>query len=153
MILQKGKNNRLLIYFFYDKAGVVDDYIVYMLQKMKPNVKDIIFVSNGKMTEDSVKKVEPLVNHIIQRKNEGMDVMAYKAAIDYAGYEKIREYDELIMMNFTIMGPVTSLEEMFETMDAKDVDYWGLTLFHGCDGDPFGSNCEYGYLKIWNFFK
>ena len=34
MILQKGKNNRLLIYFFYDKAGVVDDYIVYMLQKM-----------------------------------------------------------------------------------------------------------------------
>ena len=69
MILQKGKNNRLLIYFFYDKAGVVDDYIVYMLQKMKPNVKDIIFVSNGKMTEDSVKKVEPLVNHIIQRKN------------------------------------------------------------------------------------
>lgn len=148
MILQKGKNNRLLIYFFYDKAGVVDDYIVYMLQKMKPNVKDIIFVSNGKMTEDSVKKVEPLVNHIIQRKNEGMDVMAYKAAIDYAGYEKIREYDELIMMNFTIMGPVTSLEEMFETMDAKDVDYWGLTLFHGCDGDPFGSNCEYGYLPM-----
>ena len=30
MILQSG-NNRLLIYFFYDKAGIVDDYIFYML--------------------------------------------------------------------------------------------------------------------------
>ena len=33
MILQSG-NNRLLIYFFYDKAGIVDDYIVYMLNKL-----------------------------------------------------------------------------------------------------------------------
>lgn len=147
MILQSG-NNRLLIYFFYDKAGIVDDYIVYMLNKLKPNVRDIIFVSNGNMTQDSKYKVEPLVSHVIERDNKGMDVMAYKTAIEYVGYKKLSEYDELIMMNFTIMGPVTSLEDMFLDMDSRDIDFWGLTLFHGCDGDPFNSKCEYGYLPL-----
>ena len=148
MILQTGKNNRLLVYFFYDKAGVVDDYILYMLEKMKPHVRDILFVSNGRMTADSLKKAQSHSDHVIERENKGMDVMAYKAAIDYMGWEKLAGYDELIMMNFTIMGPVTSLGEMFADMDSRDIDFWGLTLFHGCDGDPFGADCEYGYLPM-----
>lgn len=148
MVLQSGKNNRLLVYFFYDKAGVVDDYIIYMLKKLKPNVKDIIFVSNGDMTPRSREKVEKIADDIIEKENKGMDVMAYKAAIDFVGYEKLKKYDELIMMNFTIMGPVTPLEDMFQDMDARDIDFWGLTLFHGCDGDPFGADCEYGFLPM-----
>lgn len=148
MVLQSEKNNRLLVYFFYDKAGIVDDYIMYMLEKLKPHVKNIIFVSNGDMTPQSVKKVKRIADHVIERENKGMDVMAYKAAIDFMGYEKLKEYDELIMMNFTIMGPVTPLSDMFHNMDAKDIDFWGLTLFHGCDGDPFGAECEYGFLPM-----
>lgn len=148
MVLQSGKNNRLLVYFFYDKAGVVDDYIIYMLKKLKPNVKDIIFVSNGDMTPRSREKVEKIADDIIEKENKGMDVMAYKAAIDFVGYEKLKKYDELIMMNFTIMGPVTPLEDMFQDMDTRDIDFWGLTLFHGCDGDPFGADCEYGFLPM-----
>ena len=35
---------RLLIFFFYDKDGIVDRYIPYMLDDMKKNVNDIIFV-------------------------------------------------------------------------------------------------------------
>ncbi len=38
--------------------------------------------------------------------------------------EKLVKFDEMIMMNFTIMGPVYPLNEMFECMDAKDLDFW-----------------------------
>ncbi len=146
MVLENNINNRLLIYFFYDKDGIVDDYVVYMLKHIKPYVKEVIFVSNGDLTQESREKVKPYSEHIIERENKGMDVMAYKAAIDYKGWDKLAEYDELIMMNFTIMGPVDSFENMFTDMDKRDVDFWGITIFHGCDGDPFGCGCEYGYL-------
>lgn len=50
---------------------------------------------------------------------------------------KLVKFDEMIMMNFTIMGPVYPLNEMFECMDAKDLDFWGVTKFHKYEnGDP-----------------
>ena len=33
----------------------------------------------------------------------------------------------MIMMNFTIMGPIYPFEEMFKKMDSKDLDFWGMT--------------------------
>jgi lipopolysaccharide biosynthesis protein len=30
-------------------------------------------------------------------------------------------------MNSTIAGPVCSLPEMFDAMDARDLDLWGMT--------------------------
>ena len=41
-----------------------------------------------------------------------------QTAIDQYGWEKLVKFDEMIMMNFTIMGPVYPLNEMFECMDA-----------------------------------
>lgn len=99
------------------------------------------------MTPRSREKVEKIADDIIEKENKGMDVMAYKAAIDFVGYEKLKKYDELIMMNFTIMGPVTRLEDMFQDMDTRDIDFWGLTLFHGCDGDPFGQTASTDFFR------
>ena len=39
---------RLLIYFFYDKDGIVDRYVSYILEDMKKNVADILFVPSLK---------------------------------------------------------------------------------------------------------
>ena len=36
---------RLLIYFFYDKSGIVDNYVYEVLKSMKPFVEDILFGS------------------------------------------------------------------------------------------------------------
>ena len=44
------------------------------------------------------------------------------------------------------MGPVYPLEEMFKTMDQRDLDFWGITMFHEYkEGDPFGT-IPYGYI-------
>lgn len=145
MRLQQGKNNRILIFFFYDGAGIVDDYVIYNLKGLRPYMRKIIFVCNGKLTEDSRAKVEGTVDDVIVRSNKGFDSWAYKAGIDAEGWESLSAYDELIMANHTIMGPVDSYEEMFRTMDDADLDFWGVTKNIEIDYD-FTGCCEYGYI-------
>lgn len=136
---------RLLIFFFYDKDGIVDRYIPYMLDDMKKNVNDIIFVSNGKINDKSKPIVEKITTNILERANEGLDAWAYKEALESIGWENLKLYDEVILMNHTIMGPVYPFKEMFDKMSQKDLDFWGLTKFHEVPYDPFGI-IECGYI-------
>lgn len=144
-MLIKEDAKRLLIFFFYDKDGIVDRYIPYMLDDMKKNVRDIIFVSNGKINDKSKPIVEKITKNILERENEGLDAWAYKEALESIGWEKLKLYDEVILMNHTIMGPIYPFKEMFDAMNQKDLDFWGLTKFHEVSCDPFGI-IECGYI-------
>ena len=137
---------RLIIYFIYDKQGIVDDYICYMLDALKKNSSEIAIVCNGLLTDGSRQRLEPYADKLIVRDNKGFDVWAYKTVLDDYGWNKLSEYDEVIMMNFTIMGPVYPLEEMFSEMNKRDLDFWGVSMFHEYkEGDPFGT-IEIGYV-------
>lgn len=144
MIFDKTKK-RLLIYFFYDKEGVVDRYIDYMLKDITKYVDELLVVCNGKLTEQGHEVFSRYTNNILVRENVGFDVWAYKTALEKVGLDNLANYGEVIMMNFTIMGPLYSFSEMFEKMDSQDLDFWGITLFHKVLCDPFGT-IKYGYL-------
>lgn len=140
-----ANTKRLLIFFFYDKNGIVDDYIPYMLSDMTKNVTETFVVCNGLLTEEGRKKFEPFTEHIFVRENVGFDVWAYKEAMEQYGWEKLADYDEIILMNYTMMGPVYPFAEMFAKMDRKDVDFWGITQFFKTEDDPFGTMPD-GYI-------
>lgn len=132
--------NRQGIFFFYDPEGIVDDYIIYYLKNMIPHFKNILVVCNGKLMPEGRKRLEEL-DHItvLVRKNKGFDVWAYKTGIEYLGWDRLQnEIDELIMFNFTIMGPVDSFDDMFLEMDQRDLDFWGVTIHNGAGFDPWG---------------
>lgn len=146
MIIDEKNAKRLIAYFIYDKQGIVDDYIIYMLRALKENSSEIAVVVNGKLTPESRTKLTDITPTVIVRENKGLDVWAYKTVLDYYGWDNLVTYDEVIMMNFTIMGPVYPLQEMFESMSARDIDFWGITMYHKYEkGDPFGT-IECGYI-------
>ena len=51
--------NRLVIYFFYDAKGIVDEYNIVLLNDMMKNCRDLLVVSNGKLSEDGKKSFWP----------------------------------------------------------------------------------------------
>lgn len=138
---------RLLIYSLYDKDGIVDRYVEYILNKIKPFVKEIIIVVNGQLSISGRKKLEQITsqNNIIVRANKGFDIWGYKTGMDSYGWDKLSNFDEIILMNDTVFGPVDSFDEMFEVMDKKNVDFWGITAGNRENYDPFGI-IEYGYI-------
>lgn len=149
MRLNDKKNiTRLGIFFFYDNDGVVDDYVMYMLEDMVLNTTHNIVVCNGKLTEEGKKRFETLPNtDILVRENKGFDVWAYKSALEYYGWDVLDTYDEIFMYNFTIMGPIGHFSTMFQEMNQRDLDFWGITIHNGAPFDPWG-NMEDGTIPI-----
>lgn len=144
MLIKSENAKRLAIYFFYDKRGIVDRYVPYFLEDLKKNVSEIFIVCNGKLTEEGRLVLENY-GEVLVRENKGFDVWAYKTALEHYGWERLEDYDEVILVNNTILGPVYPFAETFAKMDAKDLDFWGLTEYFKIDGDPFGYS-PYGYL-------
>lgn len=136
---------RLGIFCIYDRDGMVDDYIVYMLKAFRNSMTKILAVSNGMLTTDAKNRLRGVVDEILTRENKGLDAYAYRYGLKHEGWDKLSEYDEVVMFNDTIMGPVNSFDDMFEEMNKRDLDFWGITKYYKIEYDPFGT-CEYGYI-------
>ncbi|NEW66168.1 rhamnan synthesis F family protein [Carnobacteriaceae bacterium zg-84] len=135
---------RLGIYFFFDKHGDVDDYIPYFLKDLNKSLDRTVIVVNGKLT-DKGSHILHQYGDVLVRENKGFDVWAYKSALEYVGWETLKTYDEIVLLNSTIMGPIYSFKETFDKMNCMDLDFWGLTKFFKYDADPFGC-IKYGYI-------
>lgn len=144
MILNENKVKRKGIYFFYDKDGIVDQYVPYMLERVHEVVDEILIICNGQLNLKGQKVLEKY-GEVLVRENKGYDVWAYKEALYHIGWEQLEKYDEILLMNSTIMGPVFPLDQTFKQMSNLDVDFWGITKYFKIDYDPFKCS-KYGYL-------
>jgi len=145
--------SRLAIFVFYDKDGIVDDYVPYLLNDLKKNLTELVIVINGKITSDGRARLRSITPHLFVRENKGLDAAAWREAmIDYLGWNKIAEYDELILLNDTFFGPLYPFRDIFHEMDSRPVDFWGLIAHNEADGH--GPLYPYGYLPqfIQSFF-
>ena len=140
---------RLGIFFFYEKNGDVDDFITYYLADLNKNLTELVVVCNGKLSEQGRAAFSQFTDNIIVRENKGLDVWAYKTALDSYGWAKLSEFDEIVMTNSTLMGPVRPLKEMFDAMwENQDLDFWGLSIHHGAKSNPFKGKHLYNYLPV-----
>lgn len=118
---------RLTICVFWDKEGVLREYALFYIKSLIELSQRTLIVVNGHIIDKSKKTLEDLGCEVILRENLALDFGAYKHGIYYIGYEKLSEYDNLILTNTTCYGPVYPFSEMFDEMDNRDCDFWGLT--------------------------
>lgn len=119
---------RVCIFSFYNKNGIVSEYIYRILEEIMSVSDRIIFVTNGIIREESKIKVYKYTNEIIVRKNCGFDAGAYKDVItEYLNLD-MSDTNELILCNDTFWGFSYPLIDIFKEMNSKNVDFWGLSL-------------------------
>ena len=118
--------NRLGIYVFYDKDGIVDDYITYFLDSFIHYFQEFIIVCNGDLTESGRQIFEKYTHSILIRENTGGEVWGYKEGLNYFGWNMLKSFEEVVLLNDTLMGPIDSFDTMFFDMERKDLDFWGL---------------------------
>ncbi|MDR2570118.1 MAG: rhamnan synthesis F family protein [Oscillospiraceae bacterium] len=118
---------RIAIYTFYDKSGIVDRYVTYMLQEILTVCEKLVVVCNGKLSDDGRKAFNALTKDLITRENEGFDAWGFKAGLDHIGRENLKEYDELVLVNDSVFGPIYPFKQIIKEMDGKSLDFWGIT--------------------------
>ncbi|MCI8527152.1 MAG: hypothetical protein HFF17_14870 [Oscillospiraceae bacterium] len=119
------------VYFFYDKDGIVDSYVPYFVNGLHEVVDYIVVVVNGKLSAEGRKALLECTDDLFVRENIGFDAWAYKDAIEYIGWNQLRKFDELVLTNFTIFGPVYPFRDIFNKMDADPCDFWGMYTGYG----------------------
>lgn len=132
--------NRLAVYVFWEKDGIVRDYVVTYLKGLTTIANKLYVVVNGEIQSDGKHRIEKETKaRVLQRPNEGVDFWAYKEALDTEGKE-IVNYDEVVLCNCSCYGPIYPFSEMFAAMGKRDVDFWGITEW------PLN---EAGYQGTW----
>jgi len=101
-----------------------------MLQSLLSVCQRLVFVCNGELNVEGRAAVNELTSDIVVRENKGFDAWGFKAGFEYIGWDKLGEYDELILMNDSVFGPIYPFEQIFEEMGSKNLDFWGISK-HG----------------------
>lgn len=118
----------LAIYVLHDNEGIVDDYVVYYLQKLLEVVGELLVVVNGKLLESEKEKLYNLGVTILERSNSGFDAEGYREGILHYGFETIIEYDSLVLCNDSVFGPFGGFRDIFQEMSVSQSDFWGITV-------------------------
>jgi rhamnosyltransferase len=138
---------RLGIYSFYDADGIVDRYVPYFLNDLKENLEALVVVVNGQILVEEKQKLLNITPHVIVRENQGFDIWGYKTGLDSIGWADLATYDEIILANNTVFGPLYPFRDVFAAMAARDIDFWGLTRHGEHENDPTGRN-TYGFTPV-----
>ena len=143
---------RVAFYLFYDPQGQVDDYVLHTLTHLRPHVEHVFVVSNSVLDETARDRLESVADTVWERENTGFDVWAYKSALEHfeqlagqpgqpgetSGPDPLAAYDELLLMNCTFFGPVSTFDDLFARTEAMgDLDFWGITEHGAVEPHPF----------------
>lgn len=118
---------RLLIYLTYDKQNIIDDYVGYFLHSIHTIVETLVVVCNMPKIEKGLYNLSAYADEIIYRENIGLDAGGFKDALStYIGWERLEDYDEVILANDSFYGPFADIVGIFDKMESRNLDFWGL---------------------------
>ena len=121
--------NRLAILQQYDPAGGVPHYIREHLKGLRPVARRVVLVSNSSIAPEDLAATQQVCDEIIERPNTGWDFAGWRDALTS---EDTGNWDEIILTNSSVMGPLYPLKDIFAEMErrrsADPFDFWGMVL-------------------------
>jgi len=154
---------RLCLFAHFDPQGKIEPYVLYYLQCLKELECDIVFVSSAlNLTDSEVEKILGLCVQVIHRKNITLDFGSWRLGL----FEKLSErgfehYDQLILANDSVYGPLFPLKDVFQKMEKRELDLWGITSNLEIEEHiqsyflVFGKNAlkSREFIEFWRDFK
>lgn len=115
---------RLCVFAHFDKDNIVDEYVLFYLRDIRKVADRIVFVSTSSLNAETISGLKNICDSVIIRKNEGYDFASWQTALKS---ETLTNFDELILCNDSVYGPLLPLERVFDAMREKSCDFWGIT--------------------------
>lgn len=115
---------RLAIFAHYDAKAEVKRFVLHYLQALRDVCDDITFVSTSPLSEVELAKLAPTCGTTIIKDNVGLDFGMWQRALAVTDLDA---WDEIVLVNSSVFGPVRPLADVFARMAASDCDYWGMT--------------------------
>jgi len=116
---------RLAILAQFDPEGGLPAHVRLHLEGLRPVVDRLILVSNSPLDPVSLATAETICDRVLVRTNTGWDFAGWR---DVLATEGTADFDWVILTNSSVIGPLYPLEPIFENMEGRDADFWGMVL-------------------------
>ena len=134
---------KALVYVIFESEARLQEYKLRFLQALAPLVDDVIVVVNGQLHDDDINTLETY-GSVLTRDNKGYDTAAFREGIFAFGKDKLKDYDQLLLVNDTNIGPMRDLSQVFQEMADKQLDFWGISF--GEEQEDVTKENPYGYI-------
>ena len=134
---------KALVYVIFESEARLQEYKLRFLQALAPLVDDVIVVVNGQLHNDDINSLENY-GRVLTRDNKGYDTAAFREGIFAFGKDKLKDYDQLLLVNDTNIGPMRDLSQVFQEMADKQLDFWGISF--GEEQEDVTRENPYGYI-------
>ena len=140
---------RLLLYVHFNKYNDLSSHVEYQLTQMRPLFSKLVFISNSQLPDEKRASLQErgLITDFIQRENSGFDFAAWRDGMHWVGFDYLKDYDSVTLMNDTCFGPLWDMKEVYARFEADpDTDFWGMTNFRA--NQQFKEHLQSYYLSF-----
>jgi len=142
---QKDTMKKLAVFSSFSVDGKISERLVYYLKELKKVCDGIIFIADNPLIPTEFDKIKDLVVHAEASRHGEYDFGSYKRGYLYAlNNHLLDNVEELIFCNDSCYGPIYPFKTMFDTMNQKHVDFWGI-----CANDDFRYHLQ-SYFIVFN---
>lgn len=125
--LSRRQFGRVAIFAAFSRDGTIPETTLYYLKGLRDVVDNIIFVADNPILPGEVDKLAGLVAFCQCERHGEYDFGSYRRGWSYLTCNRrLRNVDEVVFCNDSCYGPVVRFGEMFEVMEEKDKDIWGV---------------------------
>ena len=107
---------RICLFAGYDSNNIIHDYVVYYLKELS-TVADVYYMADNEISDDEKEKIAPYVKASYGINHKKYDFGSWQELIKIIGWEKLSEYDELILANDSVFGPLYPMKKLFEKLE------------------------------------
>lgn len=140
---------RLLLYVHFNKFNSLSSHVEYQLRQMRPLFSKLVFISNSAFPIEKQGELQQkgLITDFIQRENQGFDFAAWRDGMKLVGFEALKEYDSVTLMNDTCFGPLWDMAPIYHQFETDEtVDFWGMTNYRA--NHQFKEHIQSYYLSF-----
>lgn len=114
---------RVLLFAGYSERNVIEDYVIYYIRKLS-EYADIYFCADCDIPESELLKIKPYTKLAMAKRHKKYDFGSW--GILYSQISNIEDYDELILANDSVFGPLYPLDKTFERIEELNVSACAL---------------------------
>ena len=121
---------RICLFAGHDPHGVLDDHVVRYVGELS-RFADVYYLADCYLPRTELAKLDGVARGAWAVPHGGYDFGSYSLlARDLVGWDTVDQYDELLLVNDScyLLRP---LDEVFEQMRGRPVDWWGLQATKG----------------------
>jgi rhamnosyltransferase len=115
---------RAAIFAHFNLNNQIANYVFHYIKSLLSVVDKVIFVSTSDLPADAIQKLKSMNCDVIIRENIGYDFMSWKVGLQTLS---LNDYDEIIICNDSVFGPLYGFDKLFKKMENLPVDFWGIT--------------------------